>query len=611
MKRARKLLLEELGMLALLGVVGCAAPPRTPAGPAPPALLEGRCDAVELRRLVERHGLEYGTAQRVAALLPVQLTGASAQDGAPAPYDEVLTPGAHRIRSGSRAHGVDARGAWLHGTSGVTLRLREDEGAAQQVNDWVARRAYLESLSSGAATLRCERQEGRDLLIAAVTSSRLGDPELVFDRHSTALLEVRFTLVHQRRTEALAAWSDPAHGCRWPIRNGVESLAIAVRAPCDTPCDGAVPDLLVVKWPASGKVVVPMKQVAGLLLVEVELFGRRVWAVVDTGANASVVERTSAAASRFLPEARHEVAGSSQRINVEVGKLALQLGGLSIEGLVAAKASIPGFALFAPYRPELLLGIQPLLKAGARLDFRRSELVLARDAATLRSPRAQALPIRLWEALPEVAIAIEGMAAFALIDTGSNTHLDLGQDWAEARSLRQSRATGSVSYQSGIGDGVTAIPFLRVAAAELGPLRIADRIAQLLPAKFNALVGTPLLARCAAVILDVPNRQLWLEPPCGEQPPELLSGWVLRLDATNPRAPWIVILVVPKGTAAAAGVQVDDRLLRIDGVPVTRTTDVESPFSRQPGTKVQVELLRSGRTLQLELTLRRPLTDDP
>lgn len=66
---------------------------------------------------------------------------------------------------------------------------------------------------------------------------------------------------------------------------------------------------------------------------------------------------------------------------------------------------------------------------------------------------------------------------------------------------------------------------------------------------------------------------------------------------------WGVASIVPQSPAAAAGLQLGDQVVSIDGVPVETYDDMRDLIRDQPGEQVELVVLRDGETLDLTATL--------
>jgi hypothetical protein len=156
---------------------------------------------------------------------------------------------------------------------------------------------------------------------------------------------------------------------------------------------------------------------------------------------------------------------------------------------------------------------------------------------------------------------------------------------------------------------------MRPATFEFGPIRLTEPLVAIdsVRSPSNRIagqVGNGVFAHCAAVVFDVQNRTLWLEPPCDRDLPEDLSGWVLeRKDsAAYPDRPWVARFVIPGGSADVAGVKAGDRILRLGGTaaPLEIST-FESLTKQAPGTMVPAVIVRGGEEKEVTLRLVRLL----
>ncbi len=130
-------------------------------------------------------------------------------------------------------------------------------------------------------------------------------------------------------------------------------------------------------------------------------------------------------------------------------------------------------------------------------------------------------------------------------EASGSESLDLFQNWAAVHGFPGPRPTYTFRQQSEVGDSQADEKRIRPATFEFGPIHLTE----------------PLVA----VVFDIENRTLWLEPPCDRDLPEDLSGWVLeRKDSTAyPDHPWVARFVIPGGSADLAGVKAGDRILHL------------------------------------------------
>ena len=119
-------------------------------------------------------------------------------------------------------------------------------------------------------------------------------------------------------------------------------------------------------------------------------------------------------------------------------------------------------------------------------------------------------------------------------------------------------------------------------------------------------VGNEILAHFT-VDFDYLHGQLWFEPVPGYVPRPLAAAGV---SAYKERADAFKVAAVSPGTPAAeAGIQVDDEIVAVDGIPSTQMSgwDFRRAVRRSPGTKLTLSILRDGHPQTTVLTLRELL----
>lgn len=178
--------------------------------------------------------------------------------------------------------------------------------------------------------------------------------------------------------------------------------------------------------------------------VRVRLGGREVVALIDSGAQYSVIDRTlfaslpPAGRSLFdMPLVAYGVGGGAQ-----VGRgttLALELPGLAITGLRAAILDLGPLASAEGLRTPLILGQDVLGEVVLALDPpRRHARLLGRDAFVRPADLAPAAVRRDGGALM-TEVTVEGSAVTAVVDTGASALLGLSKDAAAGAGLLDGR----------------------------------------------------------------------------------------------------------------------------------------------------------------------------
>jgi hypothetical protein len=529
------------------------------------------------------------------------------------------------------ASGVDAAGPWVLPQAGVLLRLRDDEGVEPAFESWLARRDYLVAFDPARDVATCTAGGDGPRLSVRYRLPELGSPVLVFGLADGALLSATHLDASARVTTlSFGAWSGvDSTGARWPLAvhreaPGDELVTWTTSAPgseCPSrpseDCLAPPRSRIAFSWPTKDPVEIPAAFFLDEILLHARVGGRAFWALMDSGANLHVVDAGSPLATAFRPAATADGATPAPRAQFTLGELPgdVELGEVVVRHFPAAAVPLPSFDEFGARRPELLLGHPLFLGTAIRIDYARQEVLVSRDAATLRSTAAIAVPLKILDQIVVAEGRIDGTVGWFVLDSGDTEALDLFRDWAAAHGFPGSRPSYAFQQQAEVGGGFAEERRMRPATFELGPIRLVEPLVALdsvgsPSSRIAGQVGNGVLARCAAVVFDVAHRTLWLEPPCDRVLPEDLAGWALerRDSPAHPDRPWVVRSVIPGGSADQAGVKAGDRLLEVGGVGATLERSVFETATRQaPGTAIPVAVLRGSEQQQKVLRLVRLL----
>jgi hypothetical protein len=663
----RSLLLP--GALVLSSCGGVSERASTLAGraaTAAPAVASGgalsRCpSALDARELLARHARNYGSAEAVAASLPVVLSGTVTIESQTGKVEVVVTRNAVRsvawIAGLVEGNGTDATGAWtLEGGSGVVERQRANEGIEAALDAWLLRRTYVGAFDTTRDTARCADvgapANGGARVDLGFARPELGSPVLSFDLESGALLSTahdRADGVSTRTT--YEAWSEASPAkVRWPRKTTQHPLvgdtateeygAIVAGLVCSRfdasgvaiplrgdACAAPPPDRFVVRWPAGDqpRVRLPMTYLGSELLVRAKLGGRDAMAFLDSGAEATAVDATTPAGAAFRPSMEVTGSGATQKLRLGLGELAtIDLGELHVEHVPTVSVPIPALDAFGDKRPELILGYSFFASAAVRVDYKRSEVVFGRttDGLFAKGVDTRAVPLRVLRSKIIVDGTVERTPAPFEVDTGNAGGLDLYKKWAAAHGLPGDRPVVTLSGRFGAGTAQTAATFFFTSSGTLGPIAFDGHLVHVADPPGSGIIaglaGNEVLARCDAVVFDVPKRTLWLEGACDRPVPERRAGWRFekKVDAAFPDRPWVVALLWPGGAADRAGVQVGDRVLEVGGKPATADVAPIWAIEQQPaGTKVPVVVVhgngKPADRVRLTMELRSPAVSPP
>ena len=182
--------------------------------------------------------------------------------------------------------------------------------------------------------------------------------------------------------------------------------------------------------------------------VRVRVGGRDVVALIDSGAQYSVIDRAlvaalpSAGRSVFdMPLVAYGVGGGAQ-----VGRgttLAVDLPGLAIKGLRAAILDLGPLASGDGLQTPLILGQDVLGEAVLALDPHRRHARLVRRDAFVRPPDLAPATVRRQGGSLVAEVTVEGSAVQAVVDTGASSLLGLSRETANGAGLLDGRPQGS------------------------------------------------------------------------------------------------------------------------------------------------------------------------
>lgn len=178
--------------------------------------------------------------------------------------------------------------------------------------------------------------------------------------------------------------------------------------------------------------------------VKVTVEGREMLALIDTGAQYSVIDRTlfdslpSEGRSLFdMPLVAYGVGGGAQ-----VGRgtsLDIELPGLVVSGLRAAILNLGPLASEDGLRTPLILGQDVLGEAVLALDPQRRYARLVRRDAFVRPPDLMEAAVKRQGTALVAELTVESAVVRAIVDTGASSLLGLSREAAHTAGLLDGR----------------------------------------------------------------------------------------------------------------------------------------------------------------------------
>ena len=340
-----------------------------------------------------------------------------------------------------------------------------------------------------------------------------------------------------------------------------------------------------------------------VVLCDARIGGKRLQALIDSGAGQSVLSPHAAArlglsvsgaanALGLTGEGRGQLASS---VHVDVAGRDVVLNTPAVYDLAKV-----GFAM--EQSVDLVLGKDLFDQYSVQLDFvRRRIVLLERDAPPPPLDFARLPMDRNGQGQLVTSIRIDDLAAEAAIDLGSDVAAYVSPAFVREHRLLQGRPASqaaSIGIEGAAVDTVFTLPNLILGSTHLE--RIPVRSPQAWAYDAPILVGMPVLHRFD-LDFRASSRGLWLRPE-----PTLLAV-PFRRDRSGLGAGWTgdrlqIAFVAPESPASAAGLRPGDVILRINGRPIDRQMVAAGVrFGAAPaGTNLTLDLA-DGRRIALVL----------
>jgi predicted aspartyl protease len=243
--------------------------------------------------------------------------------------------------------------------------------------------------------------------------------------------------------------------------------------------------------------------------------------IVDTGAQLSVVDASSAIAAKadvFAPEGGMlRVAGVGGEERAWLARFeSAQLGPIEFNGFVTVvrreTSSVHfGGLPFGTINVNLVGG--PVLAAFSfvTFDFPRERLVFSGETAFVPSRGAARIPLRIRDSLPYVTLRIGKRTIQAMVDTGARDELFLNEEIVRKWGMASLAEAGGAFRAAGLGGMIRGRQF-RLPVVHLGEVPVANVLVDTSTGPWDARIGSELLERWRTTF-DFKNRALWLEAP--------------------------------------------------------------------------------------------------
>lgn len=338
--------------------------------------------------------------------------------------------------------------------------------------------------------------------------------------------------------------------------------------------------------------------------------------IFDTGGH-NILTPATAAALGLKPQGDAQSGGAGEN-TVSTGYLKvgqIQVGAMSMRDtpvfvLNFSSAKTEGF------EEEGMIGFEVFRRFVTTFDYGAQTLTLTDPASFSPAEAGTPVPFKFYDHNVQVTGTVDGVPGRFNIDTGSRSEITLTKPFVDKNKWRDSHPHGALAIDGwGVG-GPSRSYVVRGSELTLGGVRQENVINSLAlqdkgafsDANYEGNIGSGFMKRFV-VTFDYGKQIMYLKP----RPAPVADSGVFDRSGM-----WInageqafdVVDVTPGGPAAAAGLQVGDRIVAVDGAPVASASlpDFRKRLRTAPaGSKVKVSVLSAAEKRELQITLRDQL----
>lgn len=370
---------------------------------------------------------------------------------------------------------------------------------------------------------------------------------------------------------------------------------------------------------ATGKTstTVPFELANNHIYVRVRMNGQGAFSVLcDTGGE-NVITPSVAARLGVKTEGALQGRGVGEKSeDIALARLqSLTVGDVTISNQVFVVYGLEPFADVEGVDQNGMIGYEIFKRFVVRVDYERRQLTLTLPSAFLYQSAGTVVPFQFNDRIPQVEGSIDGIGGKFDIDTGSRCSVSLLRPFAEKHDLRAKMAP---RFEATIGWGVGGAArglVTRASELRLGDVVVRSPVADISLQQKGALVSPYVAGNVGAGVLkrfnitfDYGHQQMIFETNSGTAGPDIYdrSGmWLNRAGAA------LEVFDVTTGSAAeSAGLKVEDRIIAVDGAPVSEGSLVtlRRRFRTEPpGTRVRLRVQSRQGTREVSLVLKELL----
>jgi predicted aspartyl protease len=367
----------------------------------------------------------------------------------------------------------------------------------------------------------------------------------------------------------------------------------------------------------SDQVVVPFSLIDNHIYVDVAVNGKGPFSfIVDTGAN-NILTPGTAKALGLTSEGCIETHGAAGPVSDSgVVRLSeIRIGDAVIMSQVVYVMPLP------PVEVEGIacagvIGFETFRRFVIRIDYAAGTIMFIRPDSFDPSDAGSVIELKFYGHMPEVEGTFEGRPCKLDIDTGSRAELSLTKPFVDANALCNDHPE-RVDAIDGWGiNGPVRSRVIRSDGLRIGDVIVKDVVASMATEEHGALadaaydgnIGSKLLKRFI-VTFDYTRQRMYLKR---SPRPANDTGSYDRAGLWINAAPdaFEVVGITPNGPAAAAGLNVGDRIFAVDAVPAgkIRLADLRLRLRNDPpGGLVTFTIGRGQARSSVALRLRNQI----
>jgi len=335
--------------------------------------------------------------------------------------------------------------------------------------------------------------------------------------------------------------------------------------------------------------------------------GHELRLILDTGASHVLISPSAAAAVGLKKDkdAQLTALGGTGRSSAGAGVA----NSFDVGGALGKK--IPVFIAPFPdvFEADGLLGLAFLNGTIFRLDYEAKMVSFAAPTNNFLTPRGTIVPIQIEDHWLTIPAEVDGIHVLLMVDTGASESITLEPWFVKKYGLRE-RYPKRLNVVTGLGvlgpihGEIARLRSLKIGDYELTNLCVDfETKPKARQTRIAGKIGAGVLSRFT-LTFDPAGKRLWLEPNArfgSDIPrPVVRSGLVCLPEGKK----WLVQDLVPGSPADAAGVQLRDAVLEINGTAVSAMSSwkIRDSFAAEPGTTLRLRL-QTGAQAPREVTL--------